>query len=578
MRTAMLAGLVVCVSFSSGCGGSSGDGLPPDTLDHDAAATFAGRWYGTVSATVSGSSQQGAATMDVAVTGRNAIFFSDFCGDGKGPTARVTSGSSFTIGSYTCVVPVAAQSCSVAWNIRGGTGMLVAGTVSLTVDGVASGCGSSAVPMTLAFVGTRTYTPTGFDHGPPTARVSSNTVGTQPGVPVTLDATASTDPDGRVLAYAWSVTQQPVGGDALLTGASTAQPTFAATATGDYVVGVTVTAADGQSATNTVAVRVVQAGQPITSLSHRVLRAEYSRALDRIVMVDGSPALYVHDPATGNETTVSLPLAPQCLSVSPDGLFAVVGHNAWISYVDLAGAKLSKTIPVTADVGDCVLAGNGWAYLFPRVDQWVDLHSVQIATGVESLTQYYLYAGARARLHPDGKRIYSVDVGLSPSDLYRWDVSGGAATYAWDSKYHGDYAMGPNVWFTSDGAEVLTGAGTAFRTDGTTRDTDLSYAGRLSGMTQVKHLDTCPTEIAAIPGTSTWDTSTSGADTVVELFNTDYLGHTDRITLPYWAVGGNSYPAHAQFVFYSADRSKKYVIVQADAASGLLKDTAVLTY
>jgi hypothetical protein len=94
----------------------------------------------------------------------------------------------------------------------------------------------------------------------------------------------------------------------------------------------------------------------------------------------------------------------------------------------------------------------------------------------------------------------------------------------------------------------------------------------------VKHLDACPAEIAAIPATVTYDPTTSGADTVVELFNTVYLGHTDRITLPYWAVGGGSFPAHAQFVFYSADCSKRYVIVQADPTSRLLLDTAVLTY
>jgi hypothetical protein len=312
LRTALLAGLVVCVSISPACGGSSGSGLPGDTLDH-AAASYAGTWCGTVSATAAGSQQQSTASMDVSVTGRNTLFFSDFCGAGVGPAARVTSDTSFTVGSYTCTSPVTGQNCSVTWQIRGGAGTLVAGTLSLSVDGVASGCGHSDVSMTLAFTGTKNgWASVGnFDHGPPSAAVSSKTVATQPGVPVTLDATPSTDPDGRPLTYAWSVTQQPVGGDAQLTGASTAQPTFTASTRGDYTVQVVVTASDGQSAGTTAVVRVAEPGQAITSLSHRVLRAEYSRGLDRIVMVDGSPALYVHDPATGGESKVALNLPPQ---------------------------------------------------------------------------------------------------------------------------------------------------------------------------------------------------------------------------------------------------------------------------
>jgi hypothetical protein len=577
MRTALLVGLAVCVSFSAACGGSSGNGLPPDSLDHDAASNFAGTWYGTVSASVDGQQQQGTSSMAVEASGRNTLFFSDFCGAGVGPSARVTSDSTFTIGSYSCTVPVTGQSCSVTWQIRSGSGTLVAGTVSLSVDGVASGCGRSNVAMSLAFTGTRNGAYGGYDHGAPTANVSLKTYGTQPGVPVTLDGSGSTDPDGRLLTYAWSVTQQPVGGDAQLVGTSSPQPTFTASTRGDYTVQLVVTASDGQSGSTTATVRVSPPGQAITSLSHRALRAEYSRALDRIVMVDGSPALYVYDPGTGAESKLSLPLPPQCLSLSPDGRYAVVGHNAWISYVELAPIQLLKTIPVSADVGDCVLGGNGWAYLFPRVDQWVALHNVELATGVETTSgSYQLYAGARARLHPDGTRIYSVDVGLYPADLHRWDVSGGAGVYAFDSRYHGDYPMGPNVWYTSDGAVVLTGAGTAFRTDGATRDTDLSYAGRLSGVTQLKHLDACPDEIAAVPDVT--DPTTSAADTAVELFNTTYLGHTGRITLPYWAVGGGSYPVHAQFVFHRSDCSQKYVIVQADPTSSLLLDTAVLTY
>jgi len=66
-------------------------------------------------------------------------------------------------------------------------------------------------------------------------------------------------------------------------------------------------------------------------------------------------------------------------------------HSAYVSHVDLETAAVLRTWPVSADVGDVVLAGNGYAYAFPRVDQWVDIHSVTLTTGAES-------GGSRGRI------------------------------------------------------------------------------------------------------------------------------------------------------------------------------------
>lgn len=563
------AGTLSCSSSSE----PSGPGLPPDTLDHDASGQFAGAWYGTATVAIAGAPPQTtAAQLDVAVTGRNALTFPGFCGDGKGPPARVTSDSAFVLGSYACPIPLDGG-CTLTWQIGSGDGALANGQLTFSATGTASGCGISATTTTVTFSGSRTS----VDHGPPIASVTSP-VRTAPGAPVTLDASASSDPDGRALTFSWALTQQPSGASATLTGATTATPTFSSSVIGTYTARVTVTATDGQSAGADVTVQVAPPAQVLPALAHRVAQAAYSGSLDRIVMTDGSPnALYVYDPVTGTEASATLSLPPQCLTVSPDGRYAVVGHNAWISYVDLAAATVVKTIPVSADIGDCVLGGNGWAYLFPRVDQWVTLHSVELATGVEVNTGS-IYAGDRAALSPsDPGALYAVTSGLSPAQIYRWDVSGGAAAYRWESPYWGSYPMGPDLWFSADGARLFTAAGTAFRTS-STQSQDLQYGGQLSGLSAVKHLDCSSTEIAAIPATYGWDPSTATSDTTVELFDPTYLGHQDRISLPWWAVGAGAFQTHGLFVFHSASGAKRYVIVQADGTSGLLHDTAVLTY
>jgi hypothetical protein len=101
-------------------------------------------------------------------------------------------------------------------------------------------------------------------------------------------------------------------------------------------------------------------------LDFRVLEAEYSKTLGTLIMVSTTPtnAVHIYDPRSETDISVTLPLTPTCVSVSPDGLYAAIGHDAWISYVNLTTASVEKTISVSCDVLDIVLAGNGYMYAF----------------------------------------------------------------------------------------------------------------------------------------------------------------------------------------------------------------------
>ncbi len=318
---------------------------------------------------------------------------------------------------------------------------------------------------------------------------------------------------------------------------------------------------------------------PIALLNHRVVDAEYNKQLDRIVTVSATPfnQLHVVDPLTGTSVAVDLPLSPACVSVGPDGLFAAVGHNGCISYVNLSTPALVKILPVTTDVLDIVLAGNGWVYAFPRVDQWETIRCVNLESGVEVQSGgYSIYAGTLAKLHPSGNAIYGADNGLSPSDIEKYDISQGTAVLLYDSPYHGDYSMCGNLWISEDGFRIFTKCGNVFRSSQNTTE-DMVYNGSLGSIGSVADLShsTSANKVFAIPG-NTYD-QPANRDTEVWKHDYTFLSFESKLRLPAFSVNNQTYPSHGKFVFFSADGSRYSVVLQADPNSGMLLDHGIFT-
>lgn len=331
---------------------------------------------------------------------------------------------------------------------------------------------------------------------------------------------------------------------------------------------------------------LVQIGEAAISsvvpLNYRIIDAEYSKSLNSIISVSANPSrLHIYDPINNVDRLVTLRLPPSSVSVSPDGLFAAVGHNAKISYIDLQNAKLVKTISVTTDVFDVVLAGNGFAYAFPRADQWVMIHSINVITGKEVLGDSWgIYAGTVAKLHLNGKVMYGANNGLSPSDIEKYgiDSTTGVANVLYDSPYHGDFNMCGNLWLSEDGLRIFTKCGNVFRSS-SIRSEDMTYNGKLSNTNYVQFLahSKKAKKVIVIPSVSAFS-GNSDDDTVIQTYGYNYLNLQGTKTLPKFTVNTNTFSAHGRFVFYNSDSSKFFVIVQADQSSGLLYDFGVVSY
>jgi hypothetical protein len=119
------------------------------------------------------------------------------------------------------------------------------------------------------FGGTATDTVTvGFNNLPPVAKAGPSQFVEVIGATVRLDGSQSTDPNGDVLTYEWSLTTKPADSAAALSGASTPTPSFVADKHGDYIAQLTVRDGFGGSASDTVTVSfrnlppVAKAGPP----------------------------------------------------------------------------------------------------------------------------------------------------------------------------------------------------------------------------------------------------------------------------------------------------------------------------
>lgn len=317
-------------------------------------------------------------------------------------------------------------------------------------------------------------------------------------------------------------------------------------------------------------------------LDFNIIDAEYSKATDKIITISTNPdKLTIIDPESRTATHISLNISPKTVSVNKVGTLAAVGHNGFVTLVNLATIKIEKEYSVPCDVLDIILTSNNWAYLFPVRDQWTNIKCMNANTGLTTTqTGNSIYAGTVGRLHPSEKYIYGADNGLSPSDIEKYDISNGTATMLYDSPYHGDYPMSGNLWFSEDGERIFTRGKTVLRSS-TDKANDMVYNGSLACTNSIRTLyhSVAKNKIYAIEQLA-YNWSTEQMSSEIYVFNYTYLNFIEKLTLekfmtPYGIEGGKLFNAEGYFVFAKSDGSKVYALVKAQAGSGLLNDWAI---
>jgi hypothetical protein len=312
---------------------------------------------------------------------------------------------------------------------------------------------------------------------------------------------------------------------------------------------------------------------PIVPLDFLVIDAEYSLALDKIVMVSDDPArLHLYDPATQTDSSVDLSRSPTSVSVGPDGTFAAVGHDAQVSYVDLAAGQVVKTLGVSMNLCDVVLAGNGWVYVSSGDrGEMAPLRGVNIETGevVQCTRLNNLRDGTLYKLHPDGQALYGATTRGSPGNIERIDISAGAPVYAYQSRYWGEYPMGGNIWLSEDGELIFSDGGLVFRASAD-REKDITYAGSLPGLDFIHHLVHSASAglILAIADRESWIEDEGPVENQIAIFDAENLTSERVVDLPDFVVNEQPFAANGRFVFVNAAGTQYSAIVQSDSDAG----------
>lgn len=402
------------------------------------------------------------------------------------------------------------------------------------------------------------------DDAPPTNRAPLANAGQD--LTVIVDDPAmlmgnATDREDDPLTFTWSVMTAPAGSVAQPADPSAASTVFTPDVAGTYTM--VLTASDGM-AEDTDTMTVVARERGVTPLDHDVVDAEYSRSLDRIVMISDDPrALHIYDPATAAEIDIALPLPGYAVSVSPDGTEAVVGHDGYLSWIQLEAGATAVTYPMTTVAVDIVHGGNGWAYVIPLRDQWEDVRCVELATGAETLGTGIIRADSRGRRHPTREVMYTADRGLSPDDIEAHDLSAGTSARLRDSPYHGDFSMCGDLWIAASGDRIFTACGNIFRSS-TDPMIDMTYNGSLSEADRVAYVDHSVESalVAVIPAS---DEETPNLDTVVQLYEDEFVGFEESLAFPPMQIGANETTSHGRFVFWNSDGTQLYAIVRGTA-------------
>lgn len=340
-------------------------------------------------------------------------------------------------------------------------------------------------------------------------------------------------------------------------------------ATQTYNLGTTITNSGGQSAN--LSIQVVNYSEEKWLIDGDIIDAEYDKNNDVMIVVSQNPnEIRKFDPANSIIASLALDNLPKCVSISQDGNYAVVGYNSSFSYINLETMTLEKIYPLTTDTFDIILAPNNWVYVLAD-DNYEKMRCIDLTNGKELLHQYgsTFASPSKAKLHPSGNYIYATKKSTIPTDFYKFDITGGQAVYLYNSKYHGDYDFGENIWISDNGDKLYANSRNVFNSS-STQNNDMIYINTLEGNDD-QEIETMDINSNAGRIYTIFNSDPNGFKLMpsnkVRMYTTQfsYLGEVELPGFMLTNENGeiNFYDSHGYYGFFNSDASNFFVLVKS---------------
>jgi serine protease Do len=220
-------------------------------------------------------------------------------------------------------------------------------------------------------------------------------------------------------------------------------------------------------------------------LNERLVEAIPHPSLPIIYGIDYSGNAVQINYETEEVKSLSLPLPAERLYFADNELYVTLlkGQHSpyWqkenqqgaIAVIDTNTFTLKETFDIALDPFD-IVADDRYIYVSSGSGQSISIKSYDRITKqeVDSETIYY---ASNLEMHPSKSMIYAIPTpNISPRDIYVYTVSNGQFTSKYDSPYHGDYDIEPEMSVSADGKYIFNHAGTVFRAS-TLQSTNMTY-------------------------------------------------------------------------------------------------------
>lgn len=325
----------------------------------------------------------------------------------------------------------------------------------------------------------------------------------------------------------------------------------------------------------TVAVSINNFKSTQWSLDRGIIDAEYVKTTDKLIIISNNPnRLSVLNPETETITTIDLSSTPRCVSLNAEGTMAVVGHNGYVSYVDLTTNKVVHVWSINCDAWDITLGKNNWCYVTPNLDQWESIYSMNGETGAVS-TSGSIYEKSMIRVQPNTNYLYLCNTTLSSTSLEKCNITSGPAVYLYETFDASTYGR---FWFSNDGTRIFCYNKRTYAAN-EVKANDMLYRGSVESSSYLYWADHSATakKLFTIGTSGSYNGTTNSQ---VDYYNDTYLNYMGSMSFeqffcPSGPESGKLYAAEGRYVFANQAGTRLYVLVQANSSAPLTNNWAI---